>query len=271
MGTPSTSIVRHRRPDGSRNTAASAVVVTASVAARATAERSRRVNDLPPMTAVTPRPRPSATFTRSPRNRYRLPMRSCSHRRHPNRHQTHLLHSQARVPQLMRVWDMVVGEDAGHAARTSPAYGWTIHGRLSWSFRPLQRRLPSAARWHHPRGWRGPVTALVADPVDGSAQVPGGVGMDEDNLTRVDPDAEDRVRLVAQRPAQAVEDIGFHRSTLPFRSPTRPPGPSRNRDRRAAGDESGRRASGAERTRETCRRSAVGAAWSIRRRTTCPP
>src|SRR4051812_11948084 len=34
MGTPSTSIVRHRRPDGSRNTAASAVVVTASVAAR---------------------------------------------------------------------------------------------------------------------------------------------------------------------------------------------------------------------------------------------
>src|SRR3954469_25610172 len=106
--------------------------------------------------------------------------------------------------------------------------GWTIQGRLSWSFRAPQRRLHSAARWrHHPRRWRGPVTALVADPVDGSAQVPGGVGMDDDNLTRVDPDAEDRVRLVAQRPAQAVEDIGVHRSTLPFRSPTRPRGPSR--------------------------------------------
>src|SRR3954454_22139035 len=106
--------------------------------------------------------------------------------------------------------------------------GWTIQGRLSWSFRAPQRRLHSAARWrHHPRRWRGPVTALVADPVDGSAQVSGGVGMDEDNLTRVDPDAEDRVRLVAQRPAQAVEEIGVHRSTLPFRSPTRPRGPSR--------------------------------------------
>src|SRR3954449_11978137 len=87
--------------------------------------------------------------------------------------------------------------------------GWTIQGRLSSSFRAPQRRLPSAARRHHPRRWRGPVTALVADPVDGSAQVPGGVGMDEDNLTRVDPDAEDRVRLVAQRPAQAVEEIGL--------------------------------------------------------------
>src|SRR3954453_22393056 len=141
--------------------------------------------------------------------------------------------------------------------------GWTIHGRLSWSFRAPQRRLHSAARWRHrPRRWRGPVTALVADPVDGSAQVPGGVGMDDNNLTRVDPDAEDRVRLVAQRPAQAVEEIGLHRFTLPFRSPTRPRGPSRNRGRRAAGD---------ERTRETCRRSAVGAAWSIRRRTTCRP
>src|SRR3954452_23710650 len=121
MGTPSTSNVRHRRPNGSRNTAASAVVVTASVAARATAERSRRVNDLPPMTAVTPRLRPSATFTRSPRNRYRLPMRSCSHRRHPHRHQTHLLYSQARVPQPMRVWDMIVGEDAGQPPAVDPA------------------------------------------------------------------------------------------------------------------------------------------------------
>src|SRR3954465_10984926 len=68
--------------------------------------------------------------------------------------------------------------------------------------------------------------------------------MNEDHLTRVDPDAEDRVRLVAQRPTPAVEEIGLHRSTLPFRSPTRPRGPSRNRGRRAAGDESGLRASG---------------------------
>src|SRR3954447_4535985 len=75
--------------------------------------------------------------------------------------------------------------------------------------------------------------------------------MDEDNLTRVEADAEDRVRLVAQRPAPAVEEIGLHRFTLPFRSPTRPRGPFRNRGRRAAGDESGLRASGAERTRET--------------------
>src|SRR3954447_9519338 len=105
--------------------------------------------------------------------------------------------------------------------------GWTIHGRLSWSFRPPQRRLHNAARRHHPWRWRGPVPALVAGPVDGSVQVPGGVDVDEDNLTRVDPDAEDRVRLVAQRLAQAVEDIGVHRCTLPFRSPTRPPGPSR--------------------------------------------
>src|SRR3954468_14462548 len=117
--------------------------------------------------------------------------------------------------------------------------GWTIHGRLPSSFRAPRRRLPSAARRHHPWRWRGPVTALVADPVDGSVQVPGCVDMDDDNLTRVDPDAEDRVRLVAQRPAQAVEDIGFHRSTLPFRSPTRPRGPSRNRDRRAAGSVTG--------------------------------
>jgi hypothetical protein len=48
IGKPSTSIVRHRRPDGSRNTAASAVVLTASVAARVTAERSRKATDLPP-------------------------------------------------------------------------------------------------------------------------------------------------------------------------------------------------------------------------------
>src|SRR3954453_9412780 len=96
--------------------------------------------------------------------------------------------------------------------------GWTIQGRLSSSFRPPQRRLHNTARRHHPWRWRGPVTALVADPVDGSVQVPGCVDMDDDNLTRVDPDAEDRVRLVAQRPAQAVEDIGFHRFTLPFRS-----------------------------------------------------
>src|SRR3954471_2360324 len=75
--------------------------------------------------------------------------------------------------------------------------------------------------------------------------------MDEDNLTRVEADAEDRVRLVAQRPAPAVEEIGLHRFTLPFRSPTRPRGPFRNRGRRAAGDESGRRASRAERRRET--------------------
>src|SRR3954471_22785756 len=68
--------------------------------------------------------------------------------------------------------------------------------------------------------------------------------MDEDRLTRVQADAEDRVRLVAQRPTPAVEEIGLHRSTLPFRSPTRPRGPSRNRGRRAAGDESGLRASG---------------------------
>src|SRR3954447_13216509 len=74
--------------------------------------------------------------------------------------------------------------------------------------------------------------------------------MDEDHLTRVEADAEDRVRLVAQRPAPAVEEIGLHRFTLPFRSPTRPRGPSRNRGRRAAG-ESGLRASGAERRRET--------------------
>src|SRR3954463_14266534 len=93
--------------------------------------------------------------------------------------------------------------------------GWTIQGRLSSSFRAPQRRLHSAARGrHHPRRWRGPVTALVADPVDDSAQVPGGVDMDDDNLTRVDPDAEDRVRLVAQRPAQAVEEIGVHRFTF---------------------------------------------------------
>src|SRR3954449_3968464 len=124
--------------------------------------------------------------------------------------------------------------------------GWTIQGRLPSSFRAPQRRLHSAARWHHhPRRWRGPVTALVADPADGSAQVPGCVGMDEDHLTRVDPDAEDRVPLVAQRPTQAVEEIGLHRSTLPFRSPTRPRGPFRNRGRRAAGDESGLWASGA--------------------------
>src|SRR3954447_16142873 len=96
--------------------------------------------------------------------------------------------------------------------------GWTIQGRFSSSFRPPQRRLHNTARRHHPWRWRGPVTALVADPVDGSVQVPGCVDMDDDNLTRVDPDAEDRVRLVAQRPAQAVEDIGFHRFTLPFRS-----------------------------------------------------
>src|SRR3954470_9232699 len=178
------------------------------------------------MTAVTPRPRPSATFTRSPRNRYRLPMRSCSHRRTKPAPDALAPQSGPRSA-ADAVWDMVVDEDAGHAARTSPAYGWTIHGRLPWSFRALQRRLPSAARRHHPRRWRGPVTALVADPVDGSAQVPGCVSMDEDNLTRVDPDAEDRVRLVAQRPAQAVEEIGLHRSTLPFRSPTRPRGPSR--------------------------------------------
>src|SRR4051812_22107235 len=75
--------------------------------------------------------------------------------------------------------------------------------------------------------------------------------MDEDHLTRVEADAEDRVRLVAQRPTPAVEEIGLHRFTLPFRSPTRPRGPSRNRGRRAAGDESGLRASGAERRRET--------------------
>src|SRR4051812_2670449 len=75
--------------------------------------------------------------------------------------------------------------------------------------------------------------------------------MDKDNLTRVEADAEDRVRLVAQRPAPAVEEIGLHRFTLPFRSPTRPRGPSPNRGRRAAGDESGRRASRAERRRET--------------------
>src|SRR3954470_21275846 len=75
--------------------------------------------------------------------------------------------------------------------------------------------------------------------------------MDKDHLTRVEADAEDRVRLVAQRPAPAVEEIGLHRFTLPFRSPTRPRGPSRNRGRRAAGDESGLRASGAERRRET--------------------
>src|SRR4051812_12085297 len=111
--------------------------------------------------------------------------------------------------------------------------GWAIHGRLSWSFRALQRRLPSAARRHHPRRWRGPVTALVADPVDDAAQVPGGVNMDEDNLTRVDPDAEDRVRLVAQRPAQAVEDIGLHRCTLPFRS--RPSHPARPESRSPGG------------------------------------
>src|SRR4051812_40537863 len=102
--------------------------------------------------------------------------------------------------------------------------GWTIRGRLSSSFRPPQRRLHNTARRHHPWRWRGPVTALVADPVDGSVQVPGCVDMDDDNLTRVDPDAEDRVRLVAQRPAQAVEDIGFHRSTLPFRSRPGHPG-----------------------------------------------
>src|SRR3954470_5597590 len=75
--------------------------------------------------------------------------------------------------------------------------------------------------------------------------------MDKDHLTRVEADAEDRVRLVAQRPTPAVEEIGLHRFTLPFRSPTRPRGPSRNRGRRAAGDESGLRASGAERRRET--------------------
>src|SRR3954453_5909301 len=75
--------------------------------------------------------------------------------------------------------------------------------------------------------------------------------MDKDNLTRVEADAQDRVRLVAQRPAPAVEEIGLHRFTLPFRSPTRPRGPFRNRGRRAAGDESGRRASRAERRRET--------------------
>src|SRR3954471_16069518 len=75
--------------------------------------------------------------------------------------------------------------------------------------------------------------------------------MDEDHLTRVEADAEDRVRLVAQRPAPAVEEIGLHRFTLPFRSPTRPRGPSPNRGRRAAGDESGLRASRAERRRET--------------------
>src|SRR3954447_1418568 len=96
--------------------------------------------------------------------------------------------------------------------------GWTIRSRLCSSFRPPQRRLHNTPRRHHPWRWRGPVTALVADPVDGSVQVPGCVDMDDDNLTRVDPDAEDRVRLVAQRPAQAVEDIGFHRFTLPFRS-----------------------------------------------------
>src|SRR3954452_15850067 len=86
------------------------------------------------------------------------------------------------------------------------------------------RRLHSAARGHHLWRWRGPVTALVADPVDDSAQVPGGVDMDDDNLTRVDPDAEDRVRLVTQRLAQAVEDIGVHRCTLPFRARPGHPG-----------------------------------------------
>src|SRR4051795_255920 len=147
--------------------------------------------------------------------------------------------------------------------------GWTIQGRLSSSFRPPQRRLHNTARRHHPWRWRGPVTALVADPVDGSVQVPGCVDMDDDNLTRVDPDAEDRVRLVAQRPAQAVEDIGFHRSTLPFRS--RPGHADRPGIEIAGrlGDESGLRASGAERTRENM--PPVGAAWSIRRRTTRRP
>src|SRR3954453_2100641 len=96
--------------------------------------------------------------------------------------------------------------------------GWTIRGRVSSSFRAPQRRLPSAARRHPPERWRGPVPALVADPVDHSAQVPGCLHMDDGDLTRVDPDAEDRVRLVAQLPAQAVEESGLHHCTLPFRS-----------------------------------------------------
>src|SRR3954466_5591296 len=70
--------------------------------------------------------------------------------------------------------------------------------------------------------------------------------MDEDHLTRVEADAEDRVRLVAQRPTPAVEEIGLHHSTLPFRSPTRPRGPSRNRGRRPAGEEPGFGAGGAD-------------------------
>src|SRR3954454_6588454 len=67
-GRPSASIVRHRRPDGSRNTAASAVVLTASVAARVTAERLRTVNDLLPHDLSDPSSHPHATVTGSSRN-----------------------------------------------------------------------------------------------------------------------------------------------------------------------------------------------------------
>jgi hypothetical protein len=63
IGKPSISIVRHRRPDGSRNTAAPAVELTASVAALVTAERLRTVNDLLPMTSVTGTARALSTVT----------------------------------------------------------------------------------------------------------------------------------------------------------------------------------------------------------------
>jgi hypothetical protein len=47
IGRLNTSKVRHRRPDGSRNTVVPAVVFTASVAAVVTAERAREVNEIP--------------------------------------------------------------------------------------------------------------------------------------------------------------------------------------------------------------------------------
>jgi hypothetical protein len=47
IGRLNTSKVRHRRPDGSRNTVVPAVVFTASVAAVVTAERARKVNEIP--------------------------------------------------------------------------------------------------------------------------------------------------------------------------------------------------------------------------------